>query len=73
MNFRQKMVVILVNVLLLGELTLSIYLGHQDPENITIIFLRTFIPLVLCTLVLARILIRKLGYSLAGESRGEGA
>ncbi len=61
MNFSQKMVVILANVLLLGELTFSIYLGHQDPENLTIIFLRTFIPMVLCTLVLAKVIIRRLG------------
>ena len=61
MSFKQKIVVILTNVLLLAELTFSIYLGHQDPENMTIIFLRTFIPMVLCTLVLAKVIIRRLG------------
>jgi hypothetical protein len=60
MNPRQTMVVILVNVLLLAELTFSIYLGHQDPENMTSIFLRTFVPMVVCTLVLGRIMIRRL-------------
>ncbi len=61
MSCKQKMVVILANVLLLAELAFSIYLGHQDPENMTIIFLRTFIPMVLCTLVLAKVIIRRLG------------
>jgi flagellar biosynthesis protein FliQ len=61
LNPRQLLVVILVNVLLLAELTLSIYLGKQDPEEMTLIFLRTFLPLVAVTLVGAKWLLMRLG------------
>lgn len=61
LNFRQKVVVILMNVFLLAELTFSIYLGQRDMENMAAIFLTAFIPMVIVTLVLARVLVRKMG------------
>jgi hypothetical protein len=61
LNSKQWLVVVLVNALLLAELTFSIYLGHQDPESMTAIFLRTFVPMVAVTLVLARICLKRLG------------
>lgn len=60
-NGKQKLVVVVMDVLLLVELTCSILLGHRDPENMTAIFLRTFLPLVLGTLIISRICVRKLG------------
>ena len=60
-NARQKIVVVLMNALLLAELTFSIYLGHRAGEDMAITFLWTFIPMVIATLILARIFIRKLG------------
>ncbi len=58
LDFRQKMVVALMDVLLLGELTFSIYFGHLDPENMTFIFLRTFLPLAAGTVLLSMVLVR---------------
>ncbi|MBN2140834.1 MAG: hypothetical protein PHV85_08690 [Desulfovibrionaceae bacterium] len=58
-NLKQKIVIVCMDVLLLAELCLSIYLGYHDKENITLIFLRTFVPLCLATVVCARILIRR--------------
>jgi ABC-type glycerol-3-phosphate transport system permease component len=61
LNFRQKIVVILMNVFLLAELTFSIYLGQKDQENMAAIFLTAFLPMVIVTLVLARVFVRKMG------------
>jgi len=56
----QRTVVFIMNILLLAELTLAMYHGQQDPENLTAIFLRTFIPAAGLTLVAARLLLRRL-------------
>jgi ABC-type glycerol-3-phosphate transport system permease component len=62
LNFRQKMVVLAMNLFLLAELTFSIYLGQQDKENIAAIFLSTFLPMVIVTLFLARVFVRRMGW-----------
>lgn len=59
LNLKQKIVVIIMDVLLLAELTYSIYLGNQNPEYLAGIFLRTFIPMMIGTIVLARIFIKR--------------
>ena len=46
---------------LLAELTFSIYLGQKDQENMAAIFLAAFVPMVIVTLVLARVFVRKMG------------
>ena len=61
LNFRQKIVVILTNLFVLAELTFSIYLGQQDKENIAIVFLSAFLPLVIATLILSRVFVRRMG------------
>ncbi|MFH1242081.1 MAG: hypothetical protein V1689_06920 [Pseudomonadota bacterium] len=57
-NLKQKVVVILMDLFLLGELTFCIYLGKQNPEDMVGAFLKTFIPMVIGTLVLGRIFIK---------------
>jgi len=59
LNARQKLVVVLMDAALLAELAVCIYLGKQDPENMTGIFLKTFVPMVVGTLIAARILIKR--------------
>jgi hypothetical protein len=61
LNLRQKIVVLAMNLFLLAELTFSIYLGQQDKENIAAIFLSTFLPMVIITLFLARVFVRRMG------------
>ena len=58
LNSKQWLVVVLVDALLLAELTLSIYLGSRDPEAMTGIFLRNFVPMVAGTFVLARLCLK---------------
>lgn len=60
LNVKQKLVVVIMNVLILAELTVSIIIGKHDPENIAVLFMSIFIPLVVITLIAARIIIRKL-------------
>jgi hypothetical protein len=56
----QRWVVVAMNLLLLAELTLSMYWGQQDPENLSAIFLRTFVPLAAMTVVAGRLLLRRI-------------
>lgn len=59
MNTKQKIVVVVVDILIVAELAYSIMQGKSNPEYMTIIFFKHFIPLVVITLVLARILVKK--------------
>ncbi|MGA8239857.1 MAG: hypothetical protein WB818_04735 [Desulfobacterales bacterium] len=60
MNGKQKLIVVVMDLLLLIELAVAVYLGYQHQENLTVIFLRTYVPAMLITVILARISIRKL-------------
>ncbi|MDP4857836.1 MAG: hypothetical protein NWR42_10535 [Desulfobacterales bacterium] len=60
MNGKQKLIVVVMDLLLLIELAVAVYLGYQHQENLTVIFLRTYVPAMLVTVILARISIRKL-------------
>jgi len=60
LNRKQRVVVVLMNVLLLIELTISMYLGQQDPANLTVVFLKTFLPMCAVTMVASRIVVRRL-------------
>jgi len=60
MNFKQILVVLFANVLILAELTTSIYFSHHDQENMARNFLMSFIPMVILTIGLARILLKRL-------------
>jgi hypothetical protein len=58
MNLKQKMVILVMDMALLIELFLAIYLGSRDPETMTVFFLKTYIPAVVLTIITARICIR---------------
>ena len=44
MNFRQKVGVAILDVVVLIELTLSIYFANQNPQDFTVIFFRSSFP-----------------------------
>lgn len=56
----QRVVVVALNVMLLAELTLAMYLCQQGPGDLTVIFLKTFLPLAAATLVAAKLILRRL-------------
>ncbi len=66
LNPKQRWVVVAMNLLLLVELTLGMYLGQQDPDNLSAIFLRTFIPSAAMTIVAARLMLRRFKNRVAG-------
>ena len=60
LNGGQRTVVVVMNLLLLIELTVCMYFGQQDPDNLTLFFLKTFLPSAAVTLISARRLIRRM-------------
>jgi uncharacterized membrane protein SirB2 len=60
-NKTQRIMVAVLDALLLAELTLSIYLCHRSPETMTAVFLKTYIPMALITMVFGLVLIKKCG------------
>jgi hypothetical protein len=60
MNIRQKIGVVVLDVLILIELGISIYRANKTPDLFTPIFIKTFFVLVIPTLIMARIIIKRL-------------
>jgi hypothetical protein len=60
MNTKQKIVIVVVDALIFAELFYSIMQGKENPEYMTPIFFQNFIPLVLITLILGKILVKRL-------------
>lgn len=60
MSRKQKFLVIFLDILILSELTLSMYLSAQIPDDFTGTFLRTFIPMAAATFIIGMMGIRKM-------------
>ena len=60
MNTKQKIVIVVMDALVFAELFYSIMQGKENPEYMTPIFFQNFIPLVLITLILGTILVKRL-------------
>jgi hypothetical protein len=60
MNLRQKLVVVTMDILLLAELLVCMYLGQQQGDNLTVFFLKTYLPAGALTVLPAWFLIRRL-------------
>jgi hypothetical protein len=60
MNIKQKMTVVIMDILILAQLSYSIYRGQQNAGDMVPIFFKTFIPLVIGTLIIGRIVIKRL-------------
>lgn len=69
LNGRQRAVAVVMNLMLLAELTLCMYWGQRDPDNLTLFFLRNFLPIAGATLIGARLLIRRLAGRAVVEDR----
>ncbi|MBF0102598.1 MAG: hypothetical protein HQK77_16985 [Desulfobacterales bacterium] len=60
MNGYQKIIVIVLDILLLAEVCISIFLGNQDPNNFDgVIFIESFFGMSIPTFLLAKYLIRR--------------
>ncbi len=60
MNFRQKVAVGILDILILAELSASIYFANRSSEDFTGVFFTYFFSMVIPTLILARIVIKRL-------------
>jgi Ni/Fe-hydrogenase subunit HybB-like protein len=60
MNFRQKVAVAVLDILVIGELCVSMYFASQDPDNLTPVFFKNFLCMVIPTLLLAKVVITRL-------------
>jgi len=69
LNARQKWVVVLMDLMLLAEICLSVYMGQQNPAELTAVFLKTFVPAAALTVISARIAIRFLRAPEAEQSK----
>ena len=59
MNLGQKAVVVVMDILLLAELMVCMYLGQQQGDNMTVFFLKTYLPAGALTVLPAWYLIRR--------------
>ena len=70
MNFRQKLTIAGVDLLILAELTWALYKSAQGPvDDCTAIFLRLFVPAAAATMVIGRLVIKKLATRATYEDR----
>lgn len=60
MNFRQKVGVAILDVIVLVELAVSIYFANRNPAEFASVFFLMFFSLLIPTLILARFVIKGL-------------
>lgn len=60
MNFQQQIAVVAMDVALIVELCISMYFAQKNQENFTPVFFKYFLIMVIPTLVLGRIVIKRL-------------
>jgi hypothetical protein len=66
LNFKQKIVVITLDLLLLVELCIAMYFANLAPEAFTPTFVKTFFSLLLPTVLSALFLLRRFKAKVAG-------
>jgi|GEM_PF-1227653 len=70
MNTRSKLLVFGIDVLILAELTLTMYLGHVKGGDFTVFFLKTFLPMAALTLFLGKWALKKIGRLKSPDNAG---
>ena len=60
MNFQQKIAVVIMDVLILAELCFGMFMAHNNPESFTPVFFKSFLGMLIPTLIVARIVIKRL-------------
>ena len=59
MNTKQKIVIVVMDIFIFVALFYSIMQGKSNPEYMTPIFFQNFVPLVLITLIVGKILVKR--------------
>jgi hypothetical protein len=60
MNVTQKIIIVVMDVLLLLELCISMYLAHPQPDAFTAVFVKSFLMMCVPTLIVTKILVSRL-------------
>jgi len=60
MNLSQKLAVLAMDLLMLAEVGIAMYLATRNPETLTPVFLKTFMLMLLPTLAAGYLAVRKL-------------
>lgn len=60
MNFQQKMVVAVMDIAMIVELCVAMYIANHHPESFTATFCAYFFSMLIPTLIVARIMVKRL-------------
>lgn len=60
LNSRQRLAVILMDVAVLAEVTLSMYLASRNPDDYTVVFMKAFFAMCIPTVIAGICAIRRL-------------
>jgi len=60
MNLAQKLTIVIMDLLLLIELCIGMYLANGQPDAFTLVFVRSFLMMCIPTLILAKVLVSRL-------------
>lgn len=59
MNIEQKIVIAILDVVLIVELCIGMFFAQLDPANLTAAFCKSFFSMLIPTLILARIMVKR--------------
>jgi len=59
MNIEQKIVIAILDVVLILELCIGMFFAQLDPANLTAAFCKSFFSMLIPTLILARIMVKR--------------
>ncbi|MFH1034442.1 MAG: hypothetical protein V1806_08040 [Pseudomonadota bacterium] len=67
MDKSRAIIIVIMDIMLLAELVLAIWVAHDDPAAIAWNFSKVFVPLAVATVVGARMAVRRWAPPLSGE------
>jgi len=59
LNTRQRLAVVAMDVAVLAEVTVSIYMASRDPDNYTFVFMKAFFSMLIPTVIAGILAIRR--------------
>lgn len=60
MNIKQKIAIAAIDILILAELCISMYFAVKNPDNFTSVFFKVFLGMLIPTLIISRIIVKRL-------------
>jgi len=60
MNLAQKLTIVIMDLLLLIELCIGMFLATRQPDAFTLVFVRSFLMMCIPTLILAKVFVSRL-------------